>query len=167
MPKTAHSCLTWVYSTAEYCALVWCHSTHTCLIDSVLNNALHIVPGCLHPTPTNHLPILSGIQPVELRQLGVTHSLAYCGSLDPDHTLYGLLSWSSDAYQERLRFRCPFVPAVQNLLNNLARLGIHASEWTNHKWNTEWCESISRLCVFYTQDQCQACWDKLASNSLG
>ena len=58
--------LSLVYSTAEYCAPVWCHSAHTHLIDSVLNDTLHIVTGCLRPTPTDHLHILSGIQPAEL-----------------------------------------------------------------------------------------------------
>ena len=59
--------LSLVYSTAEYCAPVWCHSAHARLIDSVLNDALRIVTGCLRPTPTDHLPVLSGIQPAELR----------------------------------------------------------------------------------------------------
>ena len=58
--------LSLVYSTAEYCTPVWCHSAHTCLIDSVLNDALCIVTECLSPTPMNHLPILSGIQPAEV-----------------------------------------------------------------------------------------------------
>ena len=35
--------LSLVYSTAEYCAPVWCRSAHTRLIDSVLNDALRIV----------------------------------------------------------------------------------------------------------------------------
>ena len=48
----------------------------------------------------------------------------------------------------RLRSRCPFVPAARNLLDNCARLGIPASEWTNHKWKTEYCENASRLCAF-------------------
>ena len=34
-----------VYSTAEYCAPVWCGSTHTRIIGSILNNSLHIVTG--------------------------------------------------------------------------------------------------------------------------
>ena len=59
--------LSLVYSTAEYYAPVWCRSAHTRLIDSVLNDALRIVTGCLRPTPTDHLPVLSGIQPAELR----------------------------------------------------------------------------------------------------
>ena len=50
--------LSLVYSKTEYCAPVWFHSTHTRLIDSVLNDALRIVTGCLRPTPTNHLRTL-------------------------------------------------------------------------------------------------------------
>ena len=140
--------LSLVYSTSEYCAPVWCCSAHTCLIDSVLNDALCIVTGCLHPTPRDHLPVLSGIQPAELCRMVATLSLAHRGSLDPDHILYGLLSGSSDTRQVRLRSRCLFVPGARNLLNNLARLGICASEWTNHKWNTEYCENASRLRAF-------------------
>ena len=121
--------LSLVYSTAEYCVPVWCRSAHTRLIDSVLNDALRIVTGCLRPTPTDHLPILSGIQPAELRRMGATLYLAYCGSLDPDHILHGLLSGSSDTRQVRLRSRRPFMPATRNLLDNFARLGIRASEW--------------------------------------
>ena len=140
--------LSLVYSTAEYCAPVWCRSAHTRLIDSVLNDALRIVTGCLRPALTYHLLVLSGIEPAELRRLGATHSLAYRGSLDPDHILYGLLSRSSDTHQVRLRSRCPFVSAAWNLLDNLARLGIRASEWTNHKWKTEYCKNAFRLRAF-------------------
>ena len=140
--------LSLVHSTAEYCAPVWCLSTHTRLIDSVLNDALRIVTGCLRPTPTDHLPVLSGIQPAELRRLGATHSLAHRGSLDPDHILYGFLSGSSDTHQVRLKSRSLFVPAARNLLDNLARLGIRASEWTNHKWKAEYYENASRFRAF-------------------
>ena len=147
--KTLHiATLSLVYSAAEYCASVWCRSAHTRLIDSVLNDALRIVTRCLRPTPTDHLPVLSGIQPAELRRMGATLSLAYRGSLDPDHILYGLLIGSSDTRQVRLRSRRPFVPAARNLLNNLSSLGIRASEWTNHKWNAEYCENASRLRAF-------------------
>ena len=140
--------LSLVHSTAEYCAPVWCLSAHTRLIDSVLNDALRIVTGCLRPTPTDHLPVLSGIQPAELRRIGPTLSLAYRGSLDPDHILYGLLSGSSDTGQVRLRSRRRFVPGARNLLDNLARLGIRTSEWTNHKWNAEYYKNVSRLRAF-------------------
>ena len=140
--------LSLVYSTSEYCSPVWYRSAHTRLIDSVLNDALRIVNGCLRPNPTDRLPMLSGIQPAELRQMGATLTLAHRGSLDPDHVLYGLLSESSDTHQVRLRSRRPFVPAARNLLDNLARLGICASEWTNHKWKAKYCENASRLHAF-------------------
>ena len=140
--------LSLVYSTAEYCAPVWCCSAHTRLIDSVLNDALRIVTGCLRPSPTDHLPVLSGIQPDELRRMGATLFLAYRGSLDPNHILHGLLSESSDIHQVRLRSRRPFVPVSRNLLDNLARFGIRASKWTNYKWRTEYCENASRLRAF-------------------
>ena len=140
--------LSLVHTTAEYCAPVWCRSAHTRLIDSVLNDASRIVTGCLRPTPTDHLSILSGIQPAEPHQLGATLSLAYRGSLDPDHILYGLLSGSSDTRQMRLRIKHPFMPGARNVLDNLARLGISASEWTNHKCKTEYCENVSRLRAF-------------------
>ena len=98
--------------------------------------------------PTDHLPVLSGIQPVELCRMGATLSLAHRGSLDPDHILYGLLSGSSDTRQVRLRSRRPFVPAGRNLLNNLARLSIRACKWTNHKWKTKYCKNAFRLRAF-------------------
>ena len=55
------SALFLVYSAAEYCAPVWCRSTHTRPIDSVLDDALRIVTGCLPLTPTGDLLVLAGI----------------------------------------------------------------------------------------------------------
>ena len=118
--------LSLVYSTAEYCAPVWCRSAHICLIESVSNEALRIVTECLRPTSTDYLPIHSGIQPAELRRLGATLFLPYSRSLNPYCILYGLISESSFSCQERLRSRRPFVSAAWNRLNNLAGLGICA-----------------------------------------
>ena len=73
--------LSLIYLTAEYCAPVWCRSAHTSLINSVLNDTLHIVTGCLGTTPTDNLPVLSGIQPAELRRQGAILSLANRRSL--------------------------------------------------------------------------------------
>ena len=115
-----------VYSTAKYCVPVWCRSIHTHLINSVLNDTLRITNRCLCPIPTDHLPMLSGIQPDDLCRLGATLFLAY---RDPWSLwmLHRNLSGSLDARQVRLRSRRPFVPAAQNLLNNLAGLSICAS----------------------------------------
>ena len=125
--------LSLVYSTAECCAPVWCRSAHTRLSDSVLNNALRIVTGCLRPTPTDYLTVLTGIQQAELRRLGATLSLAYRGSLDPDHILYELLAGSPDGHRERLKSRRPFVPAARKLLQDLNELDIRAAQWTDFK----------------------------------
>ena len=91
---------------------------------------------------------ISGIQPAEFGRLGMTLSLVYRGSLDPDHIMYGFLSGPLDARQERPRSRRSFVPAARNLLNNLVGLGIRAFEWTNYRWSAEFCENTSRLRVF-------------------
>ena len=136
--------LSLAYSTAEYCAPV-CRSAHAHSPHrQCLERCLARSTGCLRSTPTDHLPILSGIQSAELFRKGTTLSLAHRGSLDPDHILYGLLT----EFSERLRSRRPFVSEVRNLLDNLARLGTHTSEWTNHKWKTEFCEGASRLRAF-------------------
>ena len=126
------------------------------------------MPG---PTLTDHLRIHSGIQLAELRRMGATLSLARRGSLDPNHILfwYGLLSESSDACQERLRSRRPFVPAARNLLDNLDGIGICALEGTNYKWKTKYCENSFRLRVFVSRTGArpvgmslsQAAWVKL------
>ena len=83
-----------IYSTAEYSAPAWCRSAHTRLIDSILNDALRIVTGCLRPTPMNNFSVFSGIQPAELRRQEAPLSLANCSSLGPGHILHGQLTES-------------------------------------------------------------------------
>ena len=74
-----------VYSTSEYCTSFWCHSAYTCLLGSVLNNAMRLLTGRLRPTATNQLPILAGIQSAELREQGATLSLAYRSLMNSKH----------------------------------------------------------------------------------
>ena len=50
-----------VFAPTEYCAPVWCQSTHTKTLDVPLNEAMRIVSGCIRPTPLNFLPPFSGI----------------------------------------------------------------------------------------------------------
>jgi len=76
-----------VHSIAEYCALVWCRSAHTRLIDPAINDALRIVAGCLRPSPADNLPILTSIKPAELRRNGATLSLAR-RAMEPRHLLH-------------------------------------------------------------------------------
>ena len=66
--NTAHSCpIFGLLNSLHNCSSVWCSSAHTHLINSVLNDALRIVTGYVHPTPTDHLLIFSGIQSAEFR----------------------------------------------------------------------------------------------------
>ena len=116
--------LSLVYSTAEYCAPVWCLSVHTRLINSVLYDALRIVTGCLRSTPTDNLPILACIQRVGLCRQGATLFLINSGILDPEHLLHDFLVRLLDAQQEKLRSRRPFVPAARKLLNNASEIYI-------------------------------------------
>ena len=134
-----------VYSIAEYCAPVWCRSTHTRLIESILNDALRIVAGCLRPTPTKDLPVLASIQPAELRRLGATLSLTSPAIHDPDHVLHGQLVGQYDACLGKLRSRRPFVPAAWKLLDSLPELDIRMKQWTKQKCNADYLESTSRV----------------------
>ena len=125
--------LSLVYLTVKYCAPLWCRSVHIRLIDSVLNDALRIITGCLRPTPSVYLPVLSGIQPAELRRQGVTLSLANRSSLDPDHILHGQFHESQDVCRESLKSRRSFVPAGRKLLDSLSEMDVRAAQWTNTK----------------------------------
>ena len=99
--------LSLVYSTTESCAPVWCRSAHTRLIDSVLNDALRIVTGCLRPTPTDYLPILAGIQPAEFRRRGATLSLANRATLTPDHILHEQLVGETKCAPGKAQIKTP------------------------------------------------------------
>ena len=56
--NTTYSCFIFVfYSTAKYGNPVCCRSGHTCFINSVLNNALRLVTGCLSLSPMDYLPV--------------------------------------------------------------------------------------------------------------
>ena len=47
-----------VHSAAEYREPTWCRNYHINPIDSIINNAMRIVTGCLRPTPTEYLSVL-------------------------------------------------------------------------------------------------------------
>ena len=142
------SALSLVYSTAEYCAPVWCCSTPTRLTDSILDDALRIVTGCWRFTPTEELPVLAGIQPAELRRLGATLFVANRAIHDSDYVLHGQLVGQQDAHLGRLKSRRPFVLAAWKVLDSLSKLDIRVKQWTKHKWNADYLECTSRVRAF-------------------
>jgi len=89
----------------------WCHSTHTCLIDPAINDALRIVTGCLRPTPEDNLPMLADIQPAELRRNEATLSLAR-RAMEPGRLIQSALTRPSSADARRLKSRHPFLPTA-------------------------------------------------------
>ena len=145
------SALSLIYFTADYCTPVWCRSTHTCLIDSILNDALRIVTGCLRATPTEELPVFAFIQPAELRRLRATLSVANRTIHDPDYALHGLLVGQQEAHLGRLTSRRQIVPAAWKLLGSLSELDIRVKQWTKHKRNADYLESTSRIRAFISR----------------
>ena len=106
-----------VHSRAEYCALVWCPSAHTCLTDSAINDALRIVTGCLRPKPAENLLILAGIQLAELRRDGVTLSPARCPT-EPGYLFHSVLVCPSSGNARHLKPRHPFASPAQQLISS-------------------------------------------------
>ena len=51
-----------VFAPADYCAPVWCESTHAKTLDVPLNEAMRIISVCIRPTPFNFLLPLWGLQ---------------------------------------------------------------------------------------------------------
>ena len=66
--------LSLVYSTAEYCALVWFNSGHTKKIDVELNRSMRI--------PLPWLPVLCNIALPDLRRLNCTSKLIICCNIN-------------------------------------------------------------------------------------
>jgi len=135
-----------VHLTAEYCAPVWWRSAHICLIDAAINDALQIVTGCLRPTPADNLPILTGIQPAELRHNGATQSPAR-HAMEPGHLLHSELTHPLSANARSLKLRHPVVPAAQ-LISSSDNNNTRAAHCADHRWNAEWADNPTRLCIF-------------------
>ena len=137
--------LTLGHFTAESCTPVWCRSAHTCLIDKPISNALRIVTGCLHPTPTGKLFILSGIQPTERCRQKTVLSLA-CQGQGLEHLLYERLLFFGHLRQ--FKSRHPFLLGTLELLNNSAQSGTSVALCAKYRWGMEWQENTSRLHTF-------------------
>ena len=101
-----------VHSTADYCTPVWCRSAHTCLIDSVINDALRTVTGCLRPAPADIF--LSSQASNLLSFVAKSHTV----STTPPHGAWTSAPLSAHLSIEwectHLKSRHPFVSATQH-----------------------------------------------------
>lgn len=123
-PNTLRStALTLCYSAAEYAAPVWERSAHAHKLDPVLNNTCRLVTGCLKPTPTGHLYLLSGIAPPSVRRAVASQVERKKQETDVRHPLYG-----HQPPPSRLKSRRSFLTSVTPLVetSSLARI----SKWT-------------------------------------
>ena len=112
-----------VHSMAEYCALVWCRSAHTHLIDKSINDAWRLVTECLRPTATDNLFILAGIQPTELRRQNAVLSLAR-DTQERKHLLYGRLLSLLCGQLRQLKSKHLYVPAALELQTKKTSRGL-------------------------------------------
>jgi hypothetical protein len=131
------STLALAYSTAEYAAPAWSHSSHTKNIDVALNSAMRLVSGSLIATPVDNLPILSGIAPPELRRDFMKLKLSRKASEQ------SLIPPPSHPQDQRIPRR-HFASDVSTLL---ARHPYQPS-WTRDRWTDQWDASTSPLRQF-------------------
>ena len=124
-----------VYSAAEYCAPVWCRSSHTKQLDTVLNSAMRTVAGCLRPTPVNQLPILAGIAPPTIRREAAVLALTRNAAKDEDHIRHLVISERPSP--ARLKSRRPFAEHAHRLLRSTPE-DVSSRSWLSTRWNEEW-----------------------------
>ena len=118
-----------VYSSAEYATPVWSRSSHTKKLDVSLNGTMRIITGCVKPTPTHLLPVLSRIAPAKLRRNYVTNKICHHAWANKEHPRHSLVP-DPQNLRPRLKSRHPFYR--------------HAAEHHNcdhgiiEAWNEEW-----------------------------
>ena len=88
-PTIRTSALAVVFNATEYATQVGCHSCHSKKLDVALNETLHLIPGCLRPTPTGLLPILANIAPPNLHREQLAYRLGCQATFNNPHFLYG------------------------------------------------------------------------------
>ena len=100
----------------------------------------YTVTGCLRSTPANNLPVLAGIEPVDLRRKRATIALARRAK-ESNHLQHDRLHSRLTEQQRHLKSRRPFLPAALELLRDLAEQDVTPNLWHDHRWNSEWQNS--------------------------
>ena len=118
-------------NTAHQSSVTALHSP----LDSVLNDTLRIVTGSCVPLQRTIYPYFLASSQLSLADW--ERHLLFLQFHGRDHMLHGLLSGFSDACQEKLSSRRPFVAIARNLSNNLVVLGISAFHWKHYRWKTD------------------------------
>ena len=77
------------YSAAEYACPAWERSTHAKKLDATLNASCRCITGCLRPTNTNSLCLLSGIAPAAIRREVASKTERFRQTTNEKHPLFG------------------------------------------------------------------------------
>ena len=99
-------------------------------MDVSLNDTMRIITGCMKPTPTHFLPVLSGIGPAKLRRNYVTNKISHHAWANKEYALHRLVPDPQNLHPQHLKSRHPFCH--------------HAAEHHNcdhniiEAWNKEW-----------------------------
>ncbi len=107
------SALAPVYSAAVYTCPAWCRSSHVRKLDATLQ----LITGCLRPTSTELLPVLSSIAPAPLHREHHTRTLVTKALTSPSHLLHDLVEQSNLLHQQRLKSCHPFSRHAVRLVN--------------------------------------------------
>ena len=102
-------------SVAEHCCPVWDRSTHSKLVDTTLNETCHFITGCIRPTATPDLYVLSGIAPPEIRRSVHSQNERSKQLTDQRHSLH-----HHRPVKSRLHSRNSFISNSQPLLGKPA-----------------------------------------------
>ena len=117
-------------SVAEYCCPVWVRSTHRKLVDTTLNETCRLITGCIRPTATPGLYVLSGIAPPEIRQIAHSQHSRSKQLTDQRHSLL-----HHQPVKSRLNSRNSVIPTSQP----------KPAEARVAKWQEQWKQTYSNL----------------------
>ena len=107
---TALCLLSWWRSTC-IAVFLWARSTHSKLVDTTLNETCRLITGCIRPTATPDLYVLSGIAPPEIRRSFRSQNERSKQLTDQRHSLH-----HHQPVTSRLHSRKSFVITSQPLL---------------------------------------------------
>ena len=115
---------------AEYCCPVWARSTHRKLVNTTLNETCRLITGCIRPTATPDLYVLSGIAPPEIRRS--VHSQNKCTKqlTNQRHSLH-----HHQPVNSRLHSHNSFITISQPLLCKPAKACV--AKWQEHCEETD------------------------------
>ena len=143
-PTLRTSTFALVYAPAEYCAPVWCRSSHTRHVDVGLNASLRTITGCLRPTPVDQLPVLAEIDPPAMMREAASLVLGrrVC---QHDHLLHYVMDNST--HRKRLKSRRPLTHHAHQLVSS-APPQEKVKHWTQTRWAESWASTTTKLHMY-------------------